>query len=55
MVLDSDRFIVGVEVVVLPGCLEGFGGLFLEDRSFVATPPLRGRRVGGIVVEFRCV
>jgi hypothetical protein len=55
MMLDSDEFMVGVEIVVLLGCVVGLGGLFLEDKSFAASPPLRGRRVGGIVAEFRCL
>jgi hypothetical protein len=54
MMLNSDEFMVGVEAVVLLGCVVGLRGLFLEDRSFAASPPLRGRRLGGIVAEFCC-
>jgi hypothetical protein len=54
--LDWTEFIAEVEAVILLGCAEeGFWGLFLEDRSVIASLPLRGRRVGGIVMEFRCL
>jgi hypothetical protein len=53
---DWNEFNVEVEAVVLLGCAEeGFWGLFPEDRDVIATPPLRGRKAGGIVVELPCI